>query len=502
VSALADLSDADRLKALQYVHPLYLQNRESWATLIDAFEGQGGFLNGGYLWPYPRESEVDFKHRQSMARYHNYLETMVDLYVRFIFTSGVRRESKSDAYNDWQTDVDGAGTEINNLLKRLAALALVAGHAGLLMDKTATPPRGPRQIDEKSRVVATVFAAPAIGDWRYAQNKLTGVKLFEHAPVPSIVDPLPVGDDARQYLLWDETGWARYDFRGVLVGSDTPKLGLVPLSVLRPKASQLGPLLGRPLAGNSNVIRALYNRASEEDEVLRAQAFSVLTVNVPPEGNVDEVRSSLGGVIGTSKALIVKGDIEYKTPSQEVAPVIRENFAFLVQELFRAAHVRHKRDSLAAESGESIRLQYTELNEMLQGFAKALAQLEQEMARAFFAWTTPDPRAADAAFDKAKVIAQYPTEFFLDPLIADLEAWVQALGMGLGPTMNKRVKKQAVRRIDPEIPPEDLKKIDKEIEAQPDEESGMPMPMLAPPDTGDPEGDAIKKAQEGKDVAA
>ncbi len=474
---LLDQQPEERVKILSVSHPDFDINHPSWVVLLDAFEGRGGFLNGGYLWPYAREEQVSFEARQAWARYHNYLEALIDLYVRFVFTQGVKRTSNSDEYNQWTENVDGNGTDMSTLLKQFLSMALACGHAGVLLDKTSDEPLGPTRAEEQARCMATIFPATSIKDWRYRENHIAAVKLIEAAPLTDILTAMPTDESAWQYLLWDEEGWARFDSKGELIEGGTPDLGMVPLITLRPKSSQMSRMLGRALISNANVIKALFNRASEEDEVLRAQAFSVLTVEIDKDADLTEAKNALGQVIGTAKALIAKGTIKYETPDQMVPGAIRDNIQYLVQEMYRAAHVKFHRESLAAQSGESIRLQYTELNEMLQGIAKGLAQAEHDIARAWFAWTEPTPEAADAAFEKAQPIAEYPDEFFLDDLEADLKAWADAIAMDLGETMIKRIKKRAVRRIEPEMPEDELAKVDDEIDAMKTERV-LPMDAL------------------------
>jgi hypothetical protein len=478
-----DLSMDDRAQAVQAEHPDYAARKYSWNVLLDAFEGGGGFLDGSYLWPYPVEDRTDYAKRCAMARYHNYVEALVDLYVRFIFTQGVKRQSTNEAYNAWLADVDGAGTHVNEFLKRLAAMALVTGHAGVLVDRTAEASTGPARVDERSRIVVHVFPATTIIDWRFDRERLEAVKLREAGRPTRILAANADDANTREFLVWDREGWARFDADGHVIGGGVPDLGRVPFVIVRPKPSQSSLMLGRPLVSNANTIVAMFNRASEEDEVIRRQAFSVLTVSVPADGSVDEARQQLGGAIGTAKALVVKGDIKYATPDQNVPGAIRDNIAYLVQELYRAAHVRFRRDSLSAESGDAIRLQYTELNEMLQGFAKALAQAEREIARAWFAWSYPTPEIGQREYEKAQLTVDYPDEFFLDALVGDLEAWAQAIGMNLGDTMTRRIKKRAVRRIDPDMPLGELSQVDAEIDAQ----TGVQLnpSMTLPTDFGD-----------------
>ena len=497
-SRLVGKNADDRATALAAQHPDYVTNKPSWEVLLDAFEGRGGFLDGTYLWPYPRESATGFDERKKMARYHNYLETLVDLYVRFIFTQGVKRDSKSTGYNEWLEDVDGTGTHVNEFLKRFTALSLVGGHAGMLVDKTTDEPVGPSRAEETARPIASLFTAISVIDWRFAGTGLAAVKLIEASP-PLPIDEVPDPEEPTdQLLLWDEEGWARFSAKGELLSAGTPNLGMVPFVVLRPKASHTSLMLGRPLVSNANVVCALFNRASEEDEVLRNQAFSLLTVSVDKDGDVEQAKGHVQGVVGTARAIVVKGEIDYKTPDMNVPGAIRDNIAYLVQEMFRAAHVRFRRDSLAAESGEAIRLQYAELNEMLQGLSRALSNAETAMARAWFAWTEATPEAAQAAFEAAEPTATYPDEFFLDSLINDLDAWAKAIEMDLGPTMTKRIKKRAARRVDPDMTAEELAEIDEEIDGMIDEDLERQEEVKAEianrggVDTGDPEADLMR----------
>jgi hypothetical protein len=487
-----------RKKALALAHPDYTANSADWAVLLDAFEGSGGFQTGDYLWPYVRESGDDFDKRRKMVRYHNYVDSLVELYCRFVFTNGVNRSSQSTDYDAWTADVDGAGTSLETLLKHLVSVSLTLGHGGVLVDKTSEEPTGPTKADEKARPVASVFSALAIQDWRIEAGKLKSVKLREAAPQPSLVEELPTDESSQQFLLWDTEGWARFSSQGEPISAAIPNLGLVPLVILRSKPRYTSSMLGRTLVGSANIPRALVNRCSEQDEVIRTQAFSVMAVEVPADGSVDNAKADIGNVIGTSKAIVVRGKLDYKTPSQDVVPTIGQAIAFLIREMFRSAHIKFERDSGDAESGESIKLQYTELNEMLQGLAKALSAVEKQIARAWFAWMHPTKEAADAAFEAAQVEATYPTEFFNADLMTDLEAWAEAVRMGLGETMTKRIKKKAVSRIDPEMPQDELDKVHAEIDAMKDE----PEPVAGPLDRGDPEAAAIAKAEQEMNSAA
>jgi hypothetical protein len=455
--------------ALEAVHPDYAQNVDHWQLMIDAFEGTGGFADGEYLWPYRNELPEDYGKRQKMARYHNYVETIIDLYCQHVFTSEPERTTDNPELGEWWDDVDGHGTPMSDFLRRTVALSLAAGHTGILMDSTTEEPVGPAKADQRARPFLTRYLATSITDWRLNDTEITGIKLREAVPSTTLDEIQPDGDEALRYLLWDAEGWARFDNKGILLEGGMPGLGLVPFEVLRPKPSILRPFMGRSLFSNPKIIQALFNRMSEEDEVLRNQAFSLLTVCVGEKGDVEAAKKQVGSEMGTTRAIVAQGDVKYISPDMAVPGGIRENILQIIRELYRVAHMRYERDSLQAESAEAIRLQFKELNEMLQGLASELQRIEHQMAWFYFAWTSPTPEAAEQAYEAANVTINYPDEFFLADLILDLEGWAQGIAMNLGDTMTKRLKKKAVRRLEPELQPDEIEKIEAEIDAQPEE---------------------------------
>lgn len=469
--AITGIGDDDARKAvLTQVHPRVQELRPSWAVLADAYEGDGGFLTGEYLDQFPAEMTADFDKRKAQVRYHNFLETLIDLYVRHCCSQGVSRATTNAELQAWWDDVDGTGTSIQDFMRGVAAHALNLGHCAVLVDKTPDAPLGPSKADERARVIATRFPATSLLDWQLTDRQdLAAVKLLEAAPEGALTAE-PTDDAAAQYALWNQTEFARFDQDGALVGEDgTHGLGLVPVAILRPKPSTKYAVVGRPLV-RADVIKALLNRASEEDHVLRAQGFSLLTVAVPHDAGDDVVEATLAAVannFGTTRALVVRGTVDYASPDMAIPAAIRENMQFLIRELFRAAHVPYEQDSRDAESAESRRLKNAELNEMLRALAQALTACELRMARFWCGWSSNTPDEAERLFKAAAVSVQYPTEFFTHELIDDLQAWGESVKFGLGETFEKRLKKRAVRRIEPDMPAPDLQKVDAEIDALP-----------------------------------
>lgn len=468
-SRILGLVEDDRKSVLKQTHALHDLYRDQWTVQTDAYVGSGGFLDGSYLWQYKRETSSDYLARKAQARYHNFAKTIVETYVRYVLGKPITRQTTSRELEAFWADVDGAGTDIQSLMVRWLRLALATGQHGALVDKTPDEPTGPSRADERARPMVTLYAPTAVLDWRIVGNVLVGLKLAEAAPSGDILDGAT--NDGTQVLIWTPEEWARFTEDGELVTTQQPEgihsLGRIPFVMLRPEQSAVHPFLGQSLLGDANVYKALYNRCSEEDEVLRGQSFSIFVIQANSPDDVERIKQQFSGEVGVTRAVVTSGTATYETPDQAVPEAIRKNITWLVQEIFRVAHIRFKRDSLDAESGESIRLQHSELNEMLVGTAQACRQAEIALARHFFDWTTPDLATSDRAFEQADVQVGYPSEFFIGDMLQDLEELSAVIALDFGATFERAQKKRMARRYDPSMDVATLADVDAEIDAQP-----------------------------------
>lgn len=467
---LATLPDDERTPNLEAEHPVYRERAGQWQILLDALDGAGGFVTGDYLWKFPSEIPDDYTERRGQARYHNFVGALVDLYVRYLFAEGVNRETANPELEAWWQDVDGAGTTLESFMRRAVSMALASSHSGILVDRTPDAPSGPSRAEERAVVYATLYPPTAILDWRVRRGILTGVKLKEAVTTEDITEQ-PEGEPWR-YLLWDREAWIRFDAEGALIPEDTPihNLGLVPFVTLVPEPSALDPFVGRSIVGNANIVKALFNRSSEEDHVLRNQAFSLLWATMPAEATAEDIQTAQATIaanFGVKRVVVAKGDGKYVSPDMSAPAQVAANIQFLIRELFRAAHVPYAQDSREAESAEAIALKHRELNQMLQGTAAACVAAERAMSRFWFAWTRATAEQAEADFEAAEVSITYPRQFFTESLLDDLAAWARAVTAVHSDTFRKRIEKRIVQRVDPDLVQDDvvLTKVHQEIDA-------------------------------------
>jgi hypothetical protein len=466
-----DLEKSKRQALAEQVHATYKAHKDRWQLQLDAYDAEGGFLDGSYIWQFPRETtgeNGEYGKRKEQARYHNYAATLVDFYARKIYgDSGVSRESSNEGLNAWWEDVDGAGTVMSDFLRAALPKALAAGHVGILADKSRELPAGPSKADERARVFLTTYLPTDMLDWRVSRDEqLIALKLREGVPSDDILAE-PDDDAEHQILLWDKDEWVRIPHGDQPIERDLHNLGLVPCVILRPFRSSRWPLIGRSLLGDANILRALYNRASEEDEVLRDQAFSLFVVSLPATGEVDveKAKTALGNEVGATRAVFTYGSADFRTADMAVPKTVRENQQFLIRELYRMAHIPFEDDSREAEAADSIRLQHEELEDVLKGVAAECQRVEEQLAKLYFAWSAPSPEQAESEFEAAKVKINYPQEFFAADPKAEIEMLTLAIRAVPSPTFEKVIQKRIVDDVGGTLDDKTRKAIDGEIDA-------------------------------------
>lgn len=447
------------------VHPAVKGHGDRWQVCLDAYDGEGGFLDGAYIWRFPRELTAEFESRQAHARYHNYSATLIDYYVRKVFSGEVTRETANEELKAWWANVDGAGTDIGSYLRQALTKALAAGHVGLLADKTRDEATGPAKADEQASVFLTRYLPTAILDWRLTRDEtITAIKLVEDVVAEDLLAEEP---ESQTMLLWDRDEWVRVPAgENPVIERESHALGLVPLVMLRPFRHARWPFIGRALLGDGGILIALYNRSSEQDEVIRNQSFSVFVVTLPANGevDVDKAKAALGNEVGSLRALFTFGSGDYKTPAMEVPKTLEQHQLFLIRELYRMSHIPYDRDSADAQSAEAIKLQHEELASVLSGVASECERVELELAKLYFAWTSATPELAAQAFEAANVQVSYSREYFAADPEAELKTLTAAVNAVASKTFDQIVQKSIVTRVLPGLDAATRETIDGEIE--------------------------------------
>ena len=188
VEDLVNLRDDEKRHAvIKRAHPLYSEFIDSWEVLTDAFDGVGGFKDGSYLYEFPREDASKYQARAAQARYHNYVESLVELFTRYL-TRDVQRTTESEDLESWWQDVDGRGTNMDDMIRDVIMQGLATGHVGALVDKPVVEP-GETRADDATQPFISLYPPLAIQDWIWdPRDGIHAIKLREGV-TPDTFDP-------------------------------------------------------------------------------------------------------------------------------------------------------------------------------------------------------------------------------------------------------------------------------------------------------------------------
>lgn len=475
-------------------HPLYAAWKATWQMLLDVYEGSGGFLDEQrpYLVPHPREwldhsvtstaedgtaigtvpnpnpskPSPKLTMRRKLARYENMAAAILDAVISALFATPPTRQvgdgpSKTPSkIEEWWKNADGLGTSIDVTLLQSWIPAAALGHTILYMEKDGAEPTtaADMQLPRLCR-----YTPLDVIDWLTDEyGQLTAVKLLE--PSPRNTFDKPMASQPRVRVV-TQTDWKLYDEKGKLIESAEHGFGRLPIVVLYGKRRALTPLIGKSILGDPMLYIDFYNLVSEVRELLRNQTFAILNVPIGKEGSVETEQARLGSQSGTSNVMFSGEAASFISPDGGNVQAYHDAMDRLGRMCYRLASVPWEGDSRVAESAESRLVKRAELEAVLARYATELSTADAELTELFYR----AQHGADGwqkALEQDKVTTKYPETFAppdLTTLVTDMGL---AIGLDLGPTATKEVKKQTVRVILSETPPETMATIDQEIDAQ------------------------------------
>lgn len=474
-------------------HPLYQLWAPIWRRLGDVYEGAGGFLDGSYLVPHPREliyptskdattglvtvntngtptETLRFRRRKELARYENFAAIVLDTLIDYLSSKQPTRaieaegEGQEHPLRAWWQDVDGARTHIDDWVKTQQLLAAVYGHVFVAMDRPvqATPP-GTRA--EQASPILAVYLPLDTPDWIASGKALTHVLFIEAVERESLdASPKPVGaalsqagaatgDGARasvQYRLWTPTAWTAYDEGGRVVQTGAHEMGVTPIVPFYGRRRATIRVVGRSVLGDPKLYIDHYNLLSEKRSIERDQTFSILNIPLKDEQAVEDAQALAGNVIGTSNVLFSRLPAAFIEPSEGPVDHYETALAALERKIFRLIGLPWDSDAKGVETAESRKLKAKDLNRLLAGMADEAERMEYRLAELWFR-ATEGPARGEAAYEAAGVTISYPNDFQEAELL-DVIAEIQAkLSLALGKTATTRLKEQAVDALLPDL---------------------------------------------------
>lgn len=483
----AATSDGSR----KIVHPLYAQWAPTWQMAYDVFEGAGGFLDEKrpYLVPHPREwldhsvvlkegetviktvpnttpshPSAKLTMRRKLARYENVAATILEMVTGALFTQAPTRTfgkgTANDQITEWIKDVDGKATSYDSFLHDAWLAAGVFSHSLVLVEKGAgeattaadqTPPR------------LCWYTPLDLLDWLEDEDgKITAVKLLEPAPRKTFGERMTAS--AVRVRVVDAENWTLYDASGKVIATEAHGFGRLPVAFLYAKRRTLTPVIGKPVMGDPQLYIDLYNLVSECRELLRNQTFGILNVPIGKDGDAEREKNIIGQQSGTANILFTTEQAAFLSPDGANVEKYHEHIDRLGRMIYRLASVPWEGDSRDAESADSRRLKRADLNAVLSKYTDELAKTDDEILSLVYLAMYGDAGAKKQQSDGLSTV--YAKVFEAPDLEAVAARAAEMIGLDLGPTATKELKKRTAKVALPHTDEETAKKIDAEIDAQ------------------------------------
>lgn len=486
-------------------HPAYLKWAPIWRTLADILEGDGGFLDGTYLVPHPREwrdhsvqvPQGDGKEsvwqtnpnptqptaklleRRKLARYENVAQTLLNTKRAAIFREPIVRtvgrpdKTKPHPLEVWWQNVDGQGTHIADYMGRTFIGAAGFGHLVHLMDR----PPGPRprtKADERPPFLRP-YSPLDVVDWLHDDmGQLVAVKIIEAVGRKSLDEQ--VSTTAARERIVDQTRWRITRENGQEVNrSGEHRMGTLPVVIQYGRRRALADFIGQSVLGDPKLYVDLYNLTSEIRELLRKQTFGHLNIPLGTGDNAVSVEAAirmLGQSVGTDSVLFSPAAAAFIQPDSANVTIYQQERDYLLRNIYRTAQVPWESDSRDAESEGSLRLKREDMNQDLAALADECERAEYGIARLFFrAFYGPDRWQQE--WDDADVVIRYPDSFDATPFAEILEQAQAALTIDIGPQAMRELRRRLVRRFIPDATQDVFDAIDKELEDMAKREKDM-----------------------------
>ena len=315
--------------------------QELYELTIDSYTGGGGFLNGEYIIPHPREEDVSA--RRKLAYYTNSVRGMVQSLTAPVFGDKITRVHDTMLYQSFCDNADRRGTSLSDWLRNVANYDALLGNTFIIMDNAPTPPDTIGEAIESRAYPYLYYKLP---------NEVQDVVLDPHGGVSSItfkLDSRKIGGVSRNVYRTIENGFVRdwYAVRDGRAYVGDPVKNVSARVIMT--GSEVMPI--PPFGAIAQTAKAIYNLDSQQLDATGTQAFSILQVpSKEPESSI---------VIGLKNVLYVDPesvrDAKYISPDAQVLQHINEYSKSVVDAMTAAAvNVGVRVNSGAYKSGTAI----------------------------------------------------------------------------------------------------------------------------------------------------
>jgi hypothetical protein len=256
-----------------------------------------------YLNRYPRESKEKYSRRAEVAFYASPLAQACSRFVGYISTKPPMRTLGNPLYETMEEDIDGQGNCLEVWLQQFMVAAKARGSMLVLVDMPAAlSPNLAAQLADRRVPYWTQIAPETLTSWEIGDDGK-----FNFCEFPGLFTK-ENGERVNCTWHFNREGWqARDDAKKQTLGEGDHPLGECPVLIFTENGAF--PSFG-PFAAIADLAKRLFNLDSELDEILRSQTFSLLTMEVPADSNLEQklaAARSAGETISTNNLMVHSG---------------------------------------------------------------------------------------------------------------------------------------------------------------------------------------------------
>jgi len=421
--------------------------RSSDSFLLDAYSGKGGFATGQYLVPHAREQADEFKRRQQLAVYPNFCRKITDVFNGYLWKTPPQRTDLDDTYTQFIANCNGVRGKLNAVMANYQRLATILGSVYIIVDKSNK--KATSKADETLPYLTVRLPSQLIYELKDSQGEWEEVTFSETT------------NGVIHYRTFTKTAW-KYssEINGDPITSGTHDLGRVPVVKLH-AAAPLDPTSSHADSFFYDLAQlnwSLFNLHSELQELLRDQAFAILTIPAATKAERDSLTNM---TIGTKNGIVYNpvggGKPEFIAPPASSAEQYETRIANSVTDIYRIANLEFVGGVQA--SGVALAFHFSEANSSMRTTASQAEAAENEILELVALWQGQEPQGH----------ISYNDDFNLVDMASELAIAMDVINMSMGSVFTGAIKKRVAKQIlANDVAPTTMSEIEDEIDAQGD----------------------------------
>ena len=464
--AIADITSAEQhmsetIRQLMFNAPFTDIVANKYKLLDDSYRGTGGYEDGTYLVPHPREKEDKYLRRKQLAYYTNFVKPVVDAQVNPIFKQEPNRQNITSLYNVFINNVDGNDTTLTRFMKKAAIRAKLHGVEFIVMDMSEIADSSvvtKKDVIDK-RLFPYLYLISPSNICDYAIDKFGRLIYIKYTVRNVIVDDVGNKKEVQETFAWTNVFCIKeVDGNTVKVPNPIGEIPIIPIYGAINNSDDFIPQSDVYAIARTNL--ALYNSTSELRERNRAQAFSILTYPLAEDDDYESGAESIN--VGVSDILMYRSGGEspaFITPPADPSNVILSEISFMIQQIYRMANMKDTQ-TISQYNVTGIAKEYDNQNlyQVILELAQGLQKAEYKIARIFASYTNEN---------LGNISVVYNNEFGVVDTTSALNSAIQSLALNICPDFNLQLKKQVIRSVLTSVDTSLVEQIISNLEEQP-----------------------------------